>query len=213
MIINVNAMKVIILLARSPNVETRRHAVRVIANLAQYSATRENLLENNVVMALVALTEDTTKLRVDMLKLIAQSLSNLSLVGSYCGRMVQEGVVGALMRVQSAVGDDTLMHFIANTMRNLAQSVETLPMMASDGAIELLVMVSKFSHDGFSDSVMHDASFSCFNFALAGEAMRKELIKRGGLQVRTSERSATSEAKSQKRTIPAEPSEARGWGG
>jgi hypothetical protein len=183
MIINVNAMKVIILLARSPNVGTRRHAIRVIANLAQYANTREALLENNVVMALVALTEDTTQLRVDMLKLIAQSLSNLSLVESFTGRMVQEGVVSALMRVQSTVGDGSLMHFIANTLRNMALSDGTLEMMAEDGAIELLGMVCKFSQDGFSESVLYDASFACFHFALSSENMRKDLIKRGGLEI------------------------------
>ena len=192
MMVNVNAMKVIILLARSPNIETRRHAVRVIANLAQYDTTRENLLENNVVMALVALTEDTTALKIDMLKLIAQSLSNLSLVTEYTGRMVQEGVVSALLRVQSTVGDGSLMHFIANTMRNMAKSRETLEMMCSDGAIELLGMVCKFSHDGFSESVLYDSSFACFQFALSGEGMRKELIKRGGLKI--IERSAEYEA-------------------
>ncbi|GMH51099.1 hypothetical protein TrST_g8590 [Triparma strigata] len=179
---NVNAMKIILLLARSPNPETSAYAVKVIANLAQFEDTRLDLLDNNVIMALVALTENAGLSR-EQVTLIAYSFSNLSMVERFAGKLVQESVVAALLRIQNFLGDGSVAALIANTIRSMVGCQDTLEMMVEDGAIELLALLNKVVDSNWAESVFYDANFACFKFASYGDILRKELIARGALQI------------------------------
>ena len=79
MMVDVNAFKIIIFLVRSPNMETRWSSINVIANLSQDPDTREDLLNKNVILSLVALTEVCNYVSLDIKKVVAQSFCNLPL--------------------------------------------------------------------------------------------------------------------------------------
>ena len=182
MIVDVGSTSAIILLARSPNVETRSFAVKVIGVLAQYEDTRMELLNNNVVLALVSLTE-IEGIDAEIMAITAKALCNLSLVGAFSGRMVQEGVVQALMRIQNKVGGSgKIAGLIANCIRSMVGSKETLDLMVEDGAIELLGIICRFTGD-WAESVLYDSALACFKFAIDGEGLRQQLVKRGALTI------------------------------
>jgi len=178
-IVATGAVPTIILLARSPNDETRWNAIRVIANLAQFEDTRESLLGSNVIGALGKIvSEGDANGEVRMLNIAARSLCNLALSSSYNGVMVEEGMVKALATIQARLSDDkTLNVVISNTLRCMSSANGTLELMLEDGAIELMAKLS----DGSSE-VAYDGCLTIFRLAQIN-SLRSEIIKRGGLEI------------------------------
>ena len=184
MMVNVNAVKIVVLLSRSPNLDTRWSSIKCIANLSQYPDMRESLLENNVVLALVALTEEAKSLSEEVLAVIAQAFCNLSLVEEFAGRMVQEGVVEALIRIHSRFGGGggVVAHFISGTLRSLASCTETVSMLVRDRGVELLLQMCNIALPQWTSSVYYDACVACYRISIDGDS-RKSLIERGGLEI------------------------------
>jgi len=180
-IVSVRATPTIIVLARSVNPETRAYAIKVIGVLAQHEDTRLDLLVSEVIPWLVDITEKD--IDAETMAIVAKALCNLSLDPDYASEMVNRGVVGALMRIQTKIGNASVAHLIANCIRSMVGCSETLEDMVKDGAIELLGLICSISGKNWAESILYDASVACFKFASENEALRKELVERRGLNI------------------------------
>ena len=186
-IVEALAIPTIILLCRSANDETRWNAIRVIANLAQYPDTRESLLSSNAVNCLVKLVDDdaTSSSGTRMLEVACRSLCSLAMSEKYAAVMVEEGVVKALVKIQSNLKDGKLNAIISNTLRCMSVGGDdVLEMMLEDGAIELLVSLG--GNAGAVEEELEGVSYDgCLMlFGITGNVgLRSSVIERGGLEI------------------------------